>query len=213
MMRFPGWSFCVITDGQEPVKLARLIDSVRQQSLVYYELVIGGKVPPGMDLRNCRVVQLEQAAEEGRLGRMRNAVCRLSDYDHLVVLDDDIWLHGDFMEGLERFGEDWDVLSCRIFNPDGSRFWDWKTYREGVNQLLPYDQSSEAVSLTGGLTIMKAWVHEMVQWDDELGFYQAEDVDFSQRLKAAGVRIGFNPFSTVTHAAPYTQKGDVVIRK
>jgi GT2 family glycosyltransferase len=70
------------------------------------------------------------------------------------------------------------------------------------------------VSLTGGLTIMKRWVWDKVKWDDSLGFYQMEDVDFTRRLQDAGVRIAFNPYSTVTHDdRRYTQSGKFVLRR
>jgi GT2 family glycosyltransferase len=78
--------------------------------------------------------------------------------------------------------------------------------------LLDYGDNDERVSMTGGLCILDKGVFTNVQWDETRGFYQEEDVDFSQRLKAASYTIEFNPWSTVTHDANYTQVGMGVIK-
>jgi len=45
-----------------------------------------------------------------------------------------------------------------------------------------------------------------------LGFYEGEDLDFSDRLKKAGMHIRMNPYCTVTHDGPYKQAGNQVLR-
>lgn len=190
------YSFCLITDNQEPGKLEREIASIQALGIGDYEIHI--------------------AIDEkmtGRLGMLRNRACAASSGDVLIVADDDLVFHDDFYQGLLEYGDDWDVLSCKILNPDGSRFWDWKAH-DGHDWLLEYGETSPHQSLTGGLTIMKRWVWDKVKWNEQIGFYQMEDVDFTARLKAAGVRIEFNPHSTVTHDdARYTQQGRFVIRR
>ena len=188
-------SFVIITDNQEPDKLANAIDSIRAQHVPGAELFV-----------------IEDRRRSGKLGLLRNTGCRKADNPILVVMDDDIYLHDGWFEGLKAAGDDWDILACKILNPDGTRYWDWKFNINGLNELMDYDQTSPHVSLTGGLTIMKRQVFEKVQWDETKGFYQAEDVDWTNRAKAAGFRIDFNPHCTVTHDGPYTQVEKWVIR-
>jgi hypothetical protein len=190
-----GYTFVIITDSDEPEKLEREIESIHALSMPAYE-----------------ILTVRDVDRSGKLGKLRNAGCRQSLFDHLVVADDDMIFHDDFYRGLQAYGEDYDVLSCKLLNPDGTRYWDWKAHQDGKNWLLEYGETSPLVSVTGGLVIMKIWVFDMVQWDERRGFYQEEDVDFSNRLKKAGIRISFNPYSTVTHEAPYTQVGGAVIR-
>lgn len=65
--------------------------------------------------------------------------------------------------------------------------------------------------MTGGLAVMRSHVHDTVPWDDERGFYQGEDVEWSSRLRAAGFRIHFDRRGKVTHQDPrYTQHGRVM---
>lgn len=188
-------SFVVITDNKEPAKLEKTIQCIKDQHIPGAELFV-----------------VEDRAMTGKLGLLRNTGCRLTNNPVLVVIDDDIYLAPDFYSGLRDFGDDFDILSCKILNPDGSRYWDWKINVGGMNELLPYDQTSLDISLTGGLTIMKRRVFEKCPWDETIGFRQAEDVDWTNRAKAAGFGIAFNPHSTVTHDGPYSQYQNVVVR-
>jgi GT2 family glycosyltransferase len=193
------YSFVIITDGREPDKLQRLIDSISAQNFPSVEVIV-----------------VRDEKHEGRLGALRNAGCRQAQYDRLIVLDDDMVLHRDFYSGLQKFhaqecAERTRVFSCRILNPDNTRYWDWKAHAEGKNWLLDYGETDPDVSLTGGLTIFDWGVFHDVQWNEERRFNEEEDVDFSNRLKAHGYAITFNPWSTVTHDANYTQLGIGVV--
>ena len=205
-----GYSFCVITHGKRPGKLARLLASVHAQNMPAYEIVIAGALPAGWRPDRFTFIPSDGAAS-GRLGLLRNTAADAAKYDHLIVLDDDLYLHPDFYSGLLAFGEDYDLQSCRILNPDGTRFWDWKAH-QGHDYLLDYAETSPFVSLTGGFVVMKREVFDCVRWSDTLGFYQAEDVDFRGRARRAGLAICFNRHSTVTHDGPYTQREKGVYR-
>lgn len=191
------YSFVIITDGKEPAKLDRLIASIAAQHIPTVEVIV-----------------VRDEKHEGRLGHLRNEGCHQARYYNLIVLDDDMILHPDFYPGILRFEEheNFDVYSCRILNPDYTRYWDWKAHEDGKNWLLDYGDDDLRVSLTGGLTIFSKGVFTNVKWNDEKKINQEEDVDFTHRLRAAGYKIGFNPWSTVTHDGPYTQLGRGVIK-
>lgn len=204
-------SFCIITDGREPAKLEAQITSIHALGVPLYEIVVAGNPNFGLEV-DC-IVPMPATAKQGRLGALRNGAVSRAKGDIIVVTDDDMRFHPGWYEGLTAYTAEWDVMSCRILNPDGTRYWDWKAHSNGKNWLLEYNEESEYQSLTGGLTILRSYVWEQCKWDDELGFNQAEDVDFTNRVKAAGFRIVFNPLATVTHDAPYTQRGAGVYKE
>jgi glycosyltransferase involved in cell wall biosynthesis/Flp pilus assembly protein TadD len=208
--RRPGYSFCIITGGSRPDKVARQIASIRALGLDHFEILVGGNVTDVPE--DVRKVDLAAAAKAGRLGKMRNALGRLAAFDHLVVSDDDIVFDPGFAEGLKRFGEGYDIMAVRILNTDGSRFWDWAT-TGGLkgSVLLDYWESDPNVYVTGGICVLQTATLDRVGWDESRGFYQREDVDFSSRLKAAGFTIRYNPFSVVLHDDDrYSRVGRVV---
>lgn len=208
--RVRGWSFCLITDGRRPDRLREELASIRALGLAPSEIVVVGHVPEGLG-DDVRVIQRPDLAFTGRLGAMRNAACAVARYDTLVVADDDMLFHPEFGDALREGGE-WDVLCVRLLNPDGTRYWDWATIGGPRGHvLLDYDDTDDHVYVTGGLAVMRASVHEVVPWDDGRGFYQGEDVEWSSRLRAAGMRIRFNARGMVTHQDPrYTQDGRVM---
>jgi hypothetical protein len=204
-------SFCIITDGQEPAKLDAEIASIRALNVPEHEIIVCGDVSrvTGVDL----AIPAPGVARQGRLGALRQMATNLAGGDVVVVADDDMLFDPGWYAGLLKFGDDWDVLSCKILNPDGTRYWDWKAHQNGKNWLLDYGEKSPLVSLTGGLAILKAYVLDKAGWDTERGFNQAEDVDFTEKIKMTGFRIDFNPHSTIVHDSNYTQIGAGVFRK
>ena len=206
-----GVSFCIITNGKRPEKLHREIASIHALGMPDYEILVGGEVPDGLD--RVRVVQAPDAARGGRLGEMRNRLTEQARFDHLVVADDDLVFLADFYDGLLRFGEDYEVQCVRLLNPDGTRYWDWSTFGGPRGHvLLSYAETDPHVYVTGGLCIMKTSVARRLKWDEGIGYYEGEDIEFSFRLRAAGISIKFNSHSTVIHHdLRLTQFGEIVI--
>lgn len=209
-----GISFCIITDGRRPEKLRREVESIFSLEIPEFEILVGGNPPADLVHPAIRAKRMIKHAQQGHLGALRNGLCRIARFSRLVVADDDLRFRPDFYRGLEAYPGDYDILCVRLLNPDGSRYWDWAAHKGKLEQvLLDYDATDDDVYVTGGLCIMKASVFKTVQWDETLQIGQGEDVDFSRRLHAAGLRITFNHRCTVIHDDPRnTQVGNVVAR-
>jgi glycosyltransferase involved in cell wall biosynthesis/tetratricopeptide (TPR) repeat protein len=210
--RESGYSFCIITNGKRPAKLLRQIESIRALRLPHFEILVGGEVGDAPD--GVRKIDLAADAQNGRLGKMRNALARKARFDHLIISDDDMIFDPNFANGLKRFGEGYEAMGVRIENPDSTRFWDWAATggTKGAT-ILPLWESDPDVYLTGGFCVLKADLLSRVAWDEVRGFYEGEDVDFSTRLRNAGVVIRFNPFCKVVHDDDrYTRVDNKVVR-
>ena len=201
----PTFSFCIITNGKRPEKLRDEIRSIRDLEIPGVRILVGGEPPEGFSDPGVEIVPVADAARNGRLGEMRNRLVERTDSDIVVVADDDMLFHPDFRDGIVSAGPDFDVLCPRLLNPNGSRYWDWAVFRghgPENHHLIPYGDSSPDVYVTGGLCVARRRVFEVAKWDEGRGFYQEEDIDFSARLKRAGLRIGCAPDATVTHCDP-----------
>lgn len=209
-----GISFCIITDGRRPEKLRNEIESILSLRIPEFEILVGGNPPSGFHHPAVRIKEMGDHARHGRLGALRNGLCRSARHRLLVVADDDLLFRPDFYKGIESYQGEYDVMCVRLLNPDGSRYWDWAATGEEIgNYLLDYDALDRRQYVTGGLCIMKASVVKKVRWDEKLPVGQGEDWEFSRRLHAAGVRIVFNANSTVIHDdARNSQVGRVVAR-
>lgn len=192
-----GVSFCIITNGERPKKLEILLSSIAALYIPNVEIIICGYLsnPP----LNVQYVEDKYSADNALLGRMRNSACRVATQDVIVVADDDVIFHPMFYKNLCDSDLKFDVICSRFLNPDGSRYWDWSISNNIEHRLLPYAQRHPDIYITGGRCILKRYVFDRVQWDEELGFYKGEDVEFSLRVKSCGFSIEFMESLMITH--------------
>lgn len=211
-----GYSFGIITNGQRNHKLEKLIESIRRQNIPddAYEILISGCVSEFASRDGLRVFPMEQAANEGRLGAMRNVLARAAEFNKFVCLDDDFILHSGWADAVEGVGGDFDVATGIIVNPDLSRYCDWVNLIENYTFLRSYTETfAKCQYVTGGYGIYKDFIFEEHSWNNDLGFYQGEDVSFSRRLFDAGYELKFIPKAIVMHDDErYRQKGYGVVR-
>ncbi len=215
---FDTMTFGVITNGRRREKLLRNLDSILGLGVQRLQVLVAGKVDADLqsELRRRGVdfVADPEAANRGQLGRMRNLVVEHARHGIVAIADDDMVFHPDFCQGLRECGSDFDALAVNIRNADGSRCWDYAT-KGGPkgHRLLDYGEPDEHTYISGGLIVARREVLAAVRWDDRRTFYQDEDVDFSERLRRAGYRIGFCAGATVTHDDwRYTQRGHSIRR-
>jgi hypothetical protein len=211
-----GYSFGIITNGQRNGKLAKLIESIRVQNIPKdsCEILVAGCVDGLSGMEGIRTFPMEQAAAEGRLGAMRNVLAQGASFNKFVSLDDDFLLHPNWADAVEGVKGDFDVATSIIVNPDLSRYCDWVNIIENYTFLRAYHETFDKCQyLTGGYGIYKDFIFLEHSWNDDLGFYQGEDVSFSRRLFDAGFQLKFIPKAIVMHDDErYRQKGYGVIR-
>jgi hypothetical protein len=212
-----GFSFGIITNGKRNEKLARLVETIRMQNVApdQYEILIAGCVDEITTYDgDLKLFPMNQAATEGRLGAMRNVLAKAARFNKFVCLDDDFLLHPRWAEAVMEVDGDFDLATGIILNPDLSRYCDWVSLIENYTFLRAYHEMFDKCQyMTGGYGIYKDYVFVDHCWDDQLGFYQGEDVSFSKRLFSAGYELKFIPRAIVMHDDErYSQKGYGVIR-
>lgn len=211
-----GFSFGIITNGQRSDKLIKLIESIDAQRLHpdCYEIMLAGVVDHIDGYTRIHRIPMENAAAEGRLGAMRNALAFSAKFNKFVSLDDDFLLHPKWADAVEEVQGDFDIATGIILNPDLSRYCDWVNIIENYTFLRAYHETFDRCQyVTGGYGIYKDFIFEDHSWNETLGFYQGEDVSFSRRLFDAGFQLKFIPKAIVMHDDErYRQKGYGVIR-
>jgi Glycosyl transferase family 2 len=207
-MRYPGYSFCIISNGRRREKLRQLIDSIRWQQIPTYQIIVAGKAESRDDII---YIPMEEAAREGKISLMRNTAAEHSKYDCIVFLDDDIVLTPTWIDGVVKALPTTDLIATRLLNLDGTRHWDWASTGGQRGQiLLDYNTRDSFIYLTGGNIIAKAYVWETVRWDPNLGYGEKEDVVFSRDAFMKGFNCKPCTESTSIHNDErYTQIGRV----
>ena len=176
-----GYTFGIITNGQRNHKLVKLIETIRAQKLHLesYEVIIAGTVSELEGLEGIKTIPMDDAAAEGRLGAMRNALARSAWFNKFVSLDDDFLLHPQWAEAVDEVQGDFDVATGIILNPDLSRYCDWVNIIENYTFLRTYNESFDKCQyITEGTAFTRISSLKKHSWNDELGFYQGEDCLF-----------------------------------
>lgn len=184
-----NFSVVIISRKDEQEKVDACLESIRNAAGGNFEI---------------EVIVVYDEKETGKLGNLRNQGIQQAKNDIIITLDNDILLLPDFFVGILEYchWDKWQIMSCRLLNPDWTRHWDWKGITPAGNYLNHYMTGHDPKqSLTGGLVIAKREVYDNVLWDEERGFYEDEDVEFSERIKQH-YQIKFNPYSSAIHNDP-----------
>ena len=212
-------SFCIPTNGARVEKTKLTINSIKKEMKeIPYEIILVGAVDSFSDIEGITVIDRKEEANSRKVSSLRNAAADASTGDVIVWCDDDIILGPGWLSGVIEYnnGNLWNVLGCRILNPDGTRHWDRGTINP--RSLVDYNFPSYSRNLmqTSGFFMVKRSVFEEVRWDesklvhaDRLERQIPEDLQYSIDVQRLGYNIDFNENSTVWHNDDnYTQIKD-----
>jgi hypothetical protein len=207
-MRYPGYSFCIISGGHRHQKLRQVINSIRRQQIPTYEIIVAGHAENRDDITYIAMVE---AAKNGKISLLRNTAAEHSNYEFIVFLDDDIILTPTWFVEILKIAPTTDLTATRLLNLDGTRHWDWTTVGGPKGQvLLDYEERDSFLYLPGGIIVVKAYVWETIRWDSSLGYGQGEDVMFSRDAFIKGFNCKLCKESISIHNDErYTQIGRV----
>ena len=114
---------------------------------------------------------------------MRNSLAKEAQFNKFVSLDDDFLLHPKWASAVDEVKNDFDIATSIILNPDLSRYCDWVNLIENYTFLRAYHEMFDKCRyMTGGYGIYKDYIFKDHAWNDDLGFYQGEDVSSAQAL-------------------------------
>lgn len=206
-------AFAVVTDGRKPTSVRNFVRSVRQACAgrgLRYEILICGpysvmehlEAPSDVTL----VPQPEAFSKAGWISEKKNLLVDAASAPIIVVTHDRYEVPDGFIEALDAFGADFDVLAPRQVTTDGEPIPDWVTLSDDLNWTTPawlqHGDYHPYVYANGGALIARRSVLRKVQWSPLLFWGQGEDVDLSRRLADAGAVLRFSRNVTLVSAPP-----------
>ena len=204
-----NFSFGIITSNMVDTKV---IESIENQNIDNYEIIIvGGNSKFGNNIKH---IPFDE--KKGKFTTKKNIITKNAKYDNIVYMHDYYYLNDNWYEGFKKFGEDWDICMNVVLNQDGSRFRDWvicydrnlesrdfslNEVKQGksTRYLPPYDYNkTENMYVSGGYWLAKKYVMEEEPLDESLGWGEAEDYEWSERvLWNKKYRYKMNQYSSV----------------
>lgn len=205
------WTFGIITNGERNDWIEKMIQSIKIQKIPNYEIIICGEYFI-RDEKNIVYVPFNFRNDRGWISKKKNIIARNAKYNNLCIMHDRLLLDKNWYEGMKKFGNVFDAMSCRQILENGVRSGDWlstngaynkDTFRYQLYKIssLDYRDWDRWGYLGGQLTIIKKHVWEKVPWNELLYWNDGEDVDLSYRLQQQGYVLRFNLNASISTIA------------
>lgn len=187
-----NFTFGIITNGQNDSNINLIIDSIEQEKIPNYEVIIVGKTNVIRD--KTITINFDESIRTGWITKKKNDISKLAKYDNIVFLHDYIVLNNGWYDGQLMSGNDFNVRMDKIINYDGTRFRDWCIWPHngnfmdaliGRNCLLPYDITNltKYQYISGSYWIAKKQFMLTYPLNENLSWGQGEDVEWSKIIR------------------------------
>lgn len=208
------WTFGIVTNGKRLDFIRKSIESIRALKIPEYEIIICGTYSGAIDY-DMRYIPFSQLDDKGWITRKKNLICAEAKYANIVVIHDRIYFDTNWHQGMKRWGNQFDVISCPVIltlkNGETS-FSNWETMSPGfkleddrklfhTNGKLDTDDWDKNVIIPGPLIIIKKDIWELEPWNESLFWGDAEDIELSHRQHRSGIMIRLNPYSIARAAS------------
>lgn len=196
------WSFGMVTNGVRKEFIKKSIQSIRDQKIPHYEIIICGNYPFSIE-KDIRYIPFTERDEKGWITRKKNIIAENAKYNNLCIFHDRIIFDGNWFEGMKRYGNNFEILSCPQTLENGQRTGDWVMAGKPYNtpgyaftiQQLEYKDWDRNVYIGGQFIVLKKHIWKKIPLNETLYWRQAEDIEYSNRLTAGGFLTRLNPYA------------------
>lgn len=192
------WTFGIITRGERTDFVDEIIESIRQQKIPHYEIIICGTYNDRKE-KDITYIPFSQRDDKGWITKKKNLIVERARYENLCLLHDRIVFDKEWFIGMKTYGNCFELLTnVQAVKKEGYRAGDWMVYdgKYRISQ-LDYEDWDHNVYVSGQLTILKKSIWEENPWDETL-YWNEEDVVFSFRARDEGYLPRFNYRSSCT---------------
>lgn len=202
------WTFGVVTNGKRLDWLEKIIESISRQAIPNYEIIICGTCPSSV-LRDPRITYLpfNRRDDLGWITYKKNMIIDKARYENVCVIHDRIVFSGDWYQGMRKWGNCFEHMSCKVVYKDQRDLSDWPCIdsvikRNNKNILftsaLDYRDWHDDCFVGGSIHIGKKKYFNQHPWPPNVYWNEGEDFLVSKRLAANGHIPRFNVHSEVT---------------
>lgn len=188
--------FVIISDGERPERIDRLVASVRDNAehLSEYKIIVSS---PKADIpsrcqawgEDCLIID-DSAHPSELIGLRKNLAVQAATADMVLTLHDRYRLSNTFVKNIQNFGSDFSVVICRQVEEDGERFPDLVTAASdritSRTAMVEYGDWNSGIYVNGGAVLAKRQILSHIPWNPLLSWGQREDVEWTRRLRDGG---------------------------
>ena len=198
-----SWSFGVISDGRKNDFITRLINSIINQKIPNFEIIICGPYVIPKELIGTNIILLNDVKLKQDIRpptpAKKNKIIERAKYNNLCIMHDRFSLPDNWFSNFKYYGNYFDILCLPTIDTHGNRFRvDWMSFNYPVTQIkkqnksLKYCKWSHDAIIQGGIIIAKKNLISKFMFDERLHWEELEDMQISKQSYLEGVFINID---------------------
>jgi len=118
------FSFGIITSGNESARIQKIIESIENQNIPNYEIIIIGN--DSISGNNIISLPFDESQRPAKwITKKKNMITEIASYENIVYTHDYFSFLPGWYDGFLKFGNDFEVCVNKLENFDGTRYADW----------------------------------------------------------------------------------------
>ena len=186
------FTFGIITGGNNDTMINEIIDSIENENIPNYEILIGGNC--SIERKNTKILNFDESLKKAWITKKKNLITKESKFENIVYFHDYIKLMEGWYQGQLTSGNNFKIRIDKIINNNGERYRDWCIWPLNGNQmddiigrdcLIPYDMThlSKYMYISGSYWVAKKDVMLEFPLDESLSWGEGEDVLWSKQVR------------------------------
>ena len=200
-----GWTFGLLTLGDDADRVLRYIRSIEEAHPGNYEVLVVSpqKLNYLSDAKNVRQIIFSERDDLGWITRKKNLICQAANYTDILICHDRFELTPAFFADWNAWGYSYGMAAPRVQLRDGRRGLDWgvassQNHTWSHGGLLDYRSYSPYVYVPGGATAVRRPFWERFPWNENLYWNEHEDVELCRRAQRNGEIISLASATLIT---------------
>ena len=211
-MKKNGWTFGIITDGHHSDRIYKIIESIKNQSIENYGIIIiGDKKSNYQETDNTNFLDFDSEGnwdtskkQKFPISVKKNLIIKNSKYENICFLHDYVLLENNWYSGVRKFEKEnnWEIFTNKIYSLDKVRVLDWvitnHPFFYNKTTLIPYHRNLNKYQyIPGYYWCAKKSLMQSNPLNENLSWGEQEDIEWSKRVRLKS-KFQFNPYSSVS---------------
>lgn len=155
------WTFGIITNGERLDWLKEIVDSIRQQKIPNYQIIICGQYPHNKKDKDILYIPFNQRNDKAWITKKKNLIAKQARYNNLCLIHDRVILDKNWYRGIKKWGNCFETISGKTSIPNKPNL-DYACF-EGLNNLNPKKMNYFYYFRSGNL--------QVEDWDQDVAGY------------------------------------------
>lgn len=200
------WTFGIITVGKRNEWVRQFIESVRDQKIPHYEIIIVGTWnDDSVNKQDIKYIHFNKQDDKGWITKKKNIIFQHAKYNNVLVLHDRFFLDKNWYKGMQQYGNYWDGLFFPIIDKTGYEYVHWSVWGHGFLPIGYADIKDWDEDYYAGGTFMaiKKNIWKKVKLNEKLFWADQEDAEYGLRFTKAGYLMRPNKSAKLHTAVTY----------